>query len=72
MSKLLGSVEDDRTFNFLLFEQQVEELAHNPSRLGGPHVCLILLHLKHIPLPSSNIRLECSKGLLWRGKVDDF
>jgi hypothetical protein len=40
-----------------IFEEQVEDPAHNAPRLGGAHVCTRLLHLENIPLPSSNIGL---------------
>jgi len=51
---------------------QVNELAHNPSRLGGAHLCTRLLHLVYISFPSGEIILGISKGLLWRGRVDEL
>ena len=66
-------MEDEKTLSSLsLFEEQVEEPTYNPPGLGGPHVCARLLHLKHIPLPNSDIILENLKGLLWRGRIDEF
>jgi hypothetical protein len=50
---VLGSVEDERTFQLLIiFEEQVEEPAHNLPRLGGAYVYTRLLHREYILLPS--------------------
>ena len=60
----LGSVDDKITFSFGHFLR---------NRLKT-HLDLVV-HMfspkfEHIPLPSSNIRLESLEGLQWRGRVD--
>ena len=70
---MLDIVDDVWILSFLsIFEEQVEELAHNPYKLGGWCVCQLLFHFEHISLPSIDIRLESLKGLIWREHVDEL
>ena len=64
-----GSVEDERTFNFLTFlkielRNRLTPYLDLVWGLGGWHVCTQLLHLQHIPLSSSHINLESSESML--------
>ena len=73
--KVLGTVEEERWENIqplVNFQDELGE-AYSPLRLGGPHVCDKLnLHVEHILLPSRDSTFESSKGLLWRGTLDEF
>jgi hypothetical protein len=66
---VMGSVEDERKFNSLMFLKSKLRNRFTPYLdlvwgLGSRHVCTQLLHLQHIPLSSSHNNLESSKSML--------